>query len=280
VTAVELSGRDLATEIRAQAAEDAARLTATGVTPALTVVTANDDAGSAWYVSSIAKAAAKAGIGCGVRDLGPGADGTRIGGELDDLAADHAVHGVILQAPLPAGVRTAELAERIAPRQDVDGANPVSLGRLVAGLPAFPPATAEAVVALLRHYAIPMRGVHVAVVGRSVVVGKPLAHLLLAEDATVTICHSRTADLAAVTRQAGIVVAAAGRAWLITSEHIRPGATVIDVGTNEGPDGTLVGDVDAATVREVASGLSPVPGGVGPVTTALLLAHVVRAASG
>jgi len=162
--------------------------------------------------------------------------------------------------------------------KDVDGASPESLGRLVAGLPAFAPATAAAVLALLDHYQVELLGRHVVVVGRSVVVGKPVAHLLLDRHATVTICHSRTPDLAAITRQADVLVVAAGRAGLIGPRHVSPGTTVIDVGTNASADGGLAGDVDPA-VAEVAAGLTPVPGGVGPVTTALLLRHVTAAAA-
>lgn len=149
----------------------------------------------------------------------------------------------------------------------------------MAGLPAYAPATAGAVVALLDHHKVELTGRHVAVVGRSTVVGKPAAHLLLDRNATVTVCHSRTADLAAVTSAADVVVAAVGRAGLITAAHVRPGAVVIDVGTNPTEDGGLVGDVDAASVSAQAGALTPVPGGVGPVTTALLLQHTVRAAA-
>jgi methylenetetrahydrofolate dehydrogenase (NADP+)/methenyltetrahydrofolate cyclohydrolase len=274
-----MSGKALAAEIRAEATEQATQLTAEGTVPTLVVVTATDDEGSAWYVSSIKKAAEKTGIACEVRDLGPDATRTQIAAELDALAKDGSVHGVILQTPLPKGVSAPEMAGHIALRQDVDGASPDSLGNLVAGLWAFPPATAQAVVRLLKHYGFRLEGMRATVVGRSTVVGKPLAHLLLAENATVTIAHSRTRDLPEVTRAAEIVVAAVGRIGLITSEHVSPGAIVIDVGTNQDADGNLVGDVDAASVASVAKGLTPVPGGVGPVTTALLLAHVVTSAA-
>jgi methylenetetrahydrofolate dehydrogenase (NADP+)/methenyltetrahydrofolate cyclohydrolase len=187
------------------------------------------------------------------------------------------VHGIILQTPLPGGARLQDLAAAIDPAKDVDGANPASLGRLAVGLPAFAPATAEAVVALADHHGVGLAGRMVTVVGRSLVVGKPLAHLLLDRDATVTIAHSRTRDLAAVTRQADVVVAAVGRAGLIRGEHLRPGAVVIDVGTNPTEDGGLTGDV-ADSVEGVAAARTPVPGGVGPVTTALLLRHTVTAA--
>lgn len=188
------------------------------------------------------------------------------------------VHGVILQTPLPAGAKLADLAGAIAFEKDVDGASPLSLGRLAAGQPVFAPATAEAVVAILDHHKVELTGRHVAVVGRSAVVGKPAIHLLLDKNATVTVCHSRTKDLAAVTSTADVVVAAVGRAGLVTAEHVRPGAVVVDVGTNPTDDGRLVGDVDATTVTEKAGALTPVPGGVGPVTTALLLLHTVQAA--
>lgn len=273
-----MSGKELAAEIRAEATERAAQLTAEGTTPKLVVVTATDDEGSAWYVSSIKKAAEKTGIVCEVRDLGPDTPAKTITAELDILAKDGTVHGVILQTPLPKGVSAPAMAGHIALRQDVDGANPLSLGNLVSGEWAFPPATAEAVVRLLKYHGFKLEGMRAAVVGRSTVVGKPLAHLLLNENATVTIAHSRTLGLPEVTRSAQIVVAAVGRIGLITSEFISPGAIVIDVGTNQDADGNLVGDVDAVSAAQVAAGLSPVPGGVGPVTTALLLAHVVTSA--
>jgi methylenetetrahydrofolate dehydrogenase (NADP+)/methenyltetrahydrofolate cyclohydrolase len=272
-----LSGKDLAASIRAEAAGRAAELTAAGRTPQLAVVTATADESSAWYVRSIARAAEKTGLACEVHDLGPDAEPAAVRERLERLSADRTVHGLMLQTPLPAGATLEELASAIAFEKDVDGANPLSLGRLAAGMPAFAPATAEAVVALLEHYKVPLSGRQAVVVGRSTVVGKPAAHLLLDRDATVTVCHSRTADLAAVTRTADVLVAAVGRAGLITAEHVRPGAVVIDVGTNPTADGGLAGDVDPAAA-EVAGALTPVPGGVGPVTTALLLRHTVLAA--
>jgi methylenetetrahydrofolate dehydrogenase (NADP+)/methenyltetrahydrofolate cyclohydrolase len=247
----------------------------------LVVVVATEDEGTAWYVRSLGRAAAKVGIDCETVQLEP--DVAAIRARLAEASASERVHGIILQTPLPPGADANELGRLIAPHKDVDGANPESLGTLVAGLrgkdvPAFVPATAEAVVRLLDAHGVPLAGRRVAVVGRSTVVGKPLAHLLLDRDATVTVCHSKTADLAAVTRTADVVVAAAGRPGLITAAHLAPGAVVVDVGTNPTPDGGLTGDVDAESVRGVAAGLSPVPGGVGPVTTALLLRNTARAA--
>jgi methylenetetrahydrofolate dehydrogenase (NADP+)/methenyltetrahydrofolate cyclohydrolase len=273
---MELSGRELAKTIRAAAAAEAAELAQAGRQPRLAVVTANDDGGSAAYVRSIANAAAREGIAC---DVSRTTTAAGIAAMLAQLADDPEVHGVILQTPLPDGANLAGLATVIPSAKDVDGASPESLGRLVAGLPAFAPATAEAVLALLDHYQVELRGRHAVVVGRSVVVGKPVAHLLLDRHATVTICHSRTADLASITRQADVLVAAAGRAALIGPGHVSPGTTVIDVGTNATPGGALAGDVDPAVAAIGGVALTPVPGGVGPVTTALLLRHVVAAAA-
>jgi methylenetetrahydrofolate dehydrogenase (NADP+)/methenyltetrahydrofolate cyclohydrolase len=272
-----LSGRELAAEIRAGTTAAAAELAAAHHPPRLSVVTATDDEASAWYVRSIASATAKAGIGCEVEDLSSRATADGIAAQLSALSADPTVAGIILTTPLPGGARLAELAAAIDPAKDVDGANPVSLGRLMTGLPAFAPATAEAVLRLLDHHHVELEGRHAVVVGRSAVVGKPVAHLLLDRNATVTIAHSRTRDLTAITRQADVLVVAAGRTHLIGRDHVTPGATVIDVGTNATPDGGLAGDVDP-TVADVAA-LSPVPGGVGPVTTAVLLRHVTDAAS-
>lgn len=280
-----LSGRELAAQIRADVATEAESLTAAGVPPRLTVVTGTADPASAWYVRSLTTIAARAGIACDVTDLVPAGEGAgsaagtlaSIETALTELSADPAVHGILLQTPLPGGARLAELASAIDPAKDVDGANPVSLGRIMTGLPAFAPATAEAVVRLLDHYEVPLEGVRAMVVGRSAVVGKPVAQLLVDRNATVTICHSRTKNLAGITTFAQVLVVAAGRAALIGPQHVAPGATVIDVGTNVMPDGGLAGDV-SPTVRDVAGALSPVPGGIGPVTTALLLRHVTEAA--
>jgi methylenetetrahydrofolate dehydrogenase (NADP+)/methenyltetrahydrofolate cyclohydrolase len=270
---------ELSARIRAGVSASAEALIAAGRRPRLAVVVATADESTHWYVRSIATAAGKVGIDCDIVDLGDAVDGAEIVAALRRLSDDASVHGIILQTPLPAGLSLARAAQAIDPAKDVDGANPVSLGRLAASLPAFAPATARAVVELLDHHDVPIAGREVAVVGRSTVVGKPLAHLLLDRNATVTVCHSRTADLAAVTRRAEVLVAAVGRAALIEVGHVGPGAVVVDVGTNATDDGSLLGDVDPA-VGEHAAGLTPVPGGVGPVTTALLLEHTVRAAEG
>jgi methylenetetrahydrofolate dehydrogenase (NADP+)/methenyltetrahydrofolate cyclohydrolase len=278
VDTVSLTGKELAAAINADSKERAAALAASGTAPRLALIVANDDPASAWYVNSLRKAAERLGIDCEKIDLGADATIQQIRDELTARSDDTATDAIMLQTPLPAGVTLDDVSCAIAATKDVDGVSPLSLGLLASGLDGFVPATSEAVVELLRHHEIPLAGRHVAVVGRSNIVGKPLAQLLLGENATVTICHSRTTDLATVTSAADIVVAAAGRIGLVTGEHVRDGAAVIDVGTNEAADGKIVGDVEAESVRGKAAALSPVPGGVGPVTTALLMRHVVDAA--
>nr|WP_232541383.1 bifunctional 5,10-methylenetetrahydrofolate dehydrogenase/5,10-methenyltetrahydrofolate cyclohydrolase [Nocardia bovistercoris] len=273
-----MTGKELAAAINADTGARAAALAANGPAPRLALVVATDDPASAWYVNSLRKAAERLGIACDRIDLGAEASAETIRAELAARSADPAVDAIMLQTPLPDGVTLDDVSSSIAADKDVDGVSPLSLGLLAAGRTGFVPATSEAVVELLKHHRIPLVGKHVAVVGRSNVVGKPLAQLLLAENATVTVAHSRTADLAAVTSVADVVVAAAGRIGLVTGAHVGEGAVVVDVGTNEDADGKIVGDVEADSVRGRASGLSPVPGGVGPVTTALLMRHVVVAA--
>ncbi|QBS39781.1 bifunctional 5,10-methylenetetrahydrofolate dehydrogenase/5,10-methenyltetrahydrofolate cyclohydrolase [Nocardia sp. CS682] len=275
---VSLTGKELAAAINADTKQRAAARTEAGAAPRLALIVATDDPASAWYVNSLRKAAERLGIACDTVDLGADASADTIRAELAARSADSATDAIMLQTPLPAGISLDDVSSAIAATKDVDGVSPLSLGLLASGLDGFVPATAEAVVELLKQHEIPLEGRHVAVVGRSNIVGKPLAQLLLAENATVTVCHSRTADLPAVTSAADIVVAAAGRIGLVTGKHVREGAVVIDVGTNEAADGGIVGDVDAESVRGKAAALSPVPGGIGPVTTALLMRHVVAAA--
>jgi methylenetetrahydrofolate dehydrogenase (NADP+) / methenyltetrahydrofolate cyclohydrolase len=291
-----IDGRAIAAAIAEQTAQEVARLGERGIAPVLAVVAPTRDEGAAWYLRSIERAAAKAGISCRVHrlpesamqpegalqpesTLQPDAVQQAIIAMLAELSADPAMHGVICQAPLPAGVDAAAVGAGIAVAKDVDGANPTSLGLVAAGVPGgFAPATAAAVLEILHHEQVPVSGQRAVVVGRSVVVGKPTALLLLAEHATVTVCHSRTRDLAAVCREGDIIVAAAGHAGLIGAAHISPGAVVIDVGISPSADGRMVGDVDLAAVEPAAAAVTPVPGGVGPVTTAMLLRQTVQAA--
>ena len=273
-----LSGRNLAKLIQQKAHDEARNLETDGLRPTLAVVVATDDGSTLWYVRSIERAAESAGINCRIVDLGHDATGQVLASVLKDLSAEPSVNGIILQTPLPPGVDADALVGHIAPEKDIDGANPLSLGRLAVGQPSFAPATARAVTEILDHFDIPVAGRNVVVIGRSAVVGKPLSLLLLERDATVTVCHSRSGALEKYTKTADVVVVAAGRTGLLNGGHISSGAVVIDVGTNVLSDGSLVGDVDEASVRGIAGALTPVPGGVGSVTTSLLLLHTTEAA--
>jgi len=273
-----LSGKPLAKLIQQQAQTEAKALAEDGLRPTLAVVVATEDSSTHWYVRSIERASENAGIDCRIIDLGHDATEQVLISVLKDLSAEPSVNGIILQTPLPAGVRSQELVRHIAPEKDIDGANPLSLGLLAVGQRAFAPATARAVIEILDHFDIPLQGRSVVVVGRSAVVGKPLSLLLLQKDATTTVCHSRSGALAKYTKTADVVVVAAGRTGLLTGTDVSDHSVVIDVGTNVLSDGSLVGDVDEASVQAVAAALTPVPGGVGSVTTSLLLLHTAEAA--
>jgi methylenetetrahydrofolate dehydrogenase (NADP+)/methenyltetrahydrofolate cyclohydrolase len=270
-----IDGRAHAAAINGAVAGEVDRLRGHGIVPRLAVVVPTDDEATAWYVRNIGRAAAKIGVDCAVENM-VGADVGAITKRLAELSDDPEVHGVICQTPLPAGLSLAAAAAFIDPAKDVDGANPTSLGRLAAGLDAYAPATAAAVLEVLRREQVPLRGARTVVIGRSIVVGKPLALLLIGADATVTVCHSRTVDLPAIAAEADILVAAVGQPALVTADYIKPGAIVVDVGTNPTAAGGLVGDVDPAGAAKAAA-LTPVPGGVGPVTTAMLLRATVSA---
>src|SRR4029079_4566013 len=271
----EIDGRAISASIAAEVTASVEQLKGTGVTPTLAVVVPTDDEGSAWYVRSIERTAKRLGIDCRVDNM-PGTDAASLTKRLQELSADSSVHAVMCQTPLPAGTPPEDVGQHIAFEKDVDGANPESLGRLLAGMDCFAPATAMAVHEILKRENVPLLGKRVVMVGRSTIVGKPAALLLLAEHATVTICHSRTQDLGAVVREADVVVAAVGRAAMITGDMVREGATVVDVGINR-VEGKVVGDV-AEDVRGKAGLLTPVPGGVGPMTIASLLRNTVKAA--
>jgi methylenetetrahydrofolate dehydrogenase (NADP+)/methenyltetrahydrofolate cyclohydrolase len=273
-----LEGKKSAAAIREETAALVQRLRGSGAVPTLALVLATADESAAWYTRAIVRAGEKVGLDVRVERLADDASADEVRAALTRLSADPDVHGVILQTPLPPGVDGVEVAAEIAPEKDVDGANPISIGRLAAGLPAFAPATAAAVLRLLDDHGVELAGRRAVVVGRSLVVGKPVALLLLARDATVTVCHSRTVDLAARTAEAEVLVAAVGRPRMLGVEHVGPGAVVVDVGTTPDEHGTLVGDVDAEAVTGKAGALTPVPGGVGPVTTALLLLNTAVAA--
>ena len=272
-----LDGRAMAAQVREDLKGEVSALRARGVAPALAVVVLGDDPAARAYVRGLERASAAVDVACTVRRLPADAAHEDLARTLDELSADPAVHGIILPTPLPAQIDALRLGAHIAVPKDVDGINPTSAGHLLLGLPSYPPATAAAVMEILRRAAIPLRGRQAVVIGRSAIVGKPVALLLLREDATVTVCHSRTAALPAVARGADVLVVAIGRARHVGADFVKPGATVIDVGINE-VDGGIVGDVDYDAVAPIAGAITPVPGGVGPLTNVMLLSNTVAAA--
>jgi methylenetetrahydrofolate dehydrogenase (NADP+)/methenyltetrahydrofolate cyclohydrolase len=281
MTALLLDGKKLAQTMQAEIAAETAELLRTrGIRPGLAAVLVGDNPASQIYVRNKQRACEKAGLASWLHAL-PG--DTR---EADLLAliarlnADPAVHGILVQLPLPTHINESTIVDAVAPAKDVDGFSPFSLGLLAAGRPHFLACTPHGVLQLLVRNSIPVAGAHVVVVGRSNIVGKPLSLILMQKgiDATVTVCHSRSKDIAALTRTADIVVVAIGKAHFLRADMVRPGAVVIDVGMNRLPDGSLAGDVDFAAVREVASAITPVPGGVGPMTITMLLYNTLQAA--
>lgn len=278
-----LLGGPIATEIRAAVTADVAAFQElNGYVPALAVVIVGADAPSAVYLKQILRTCRMVGIDGRLVELSGEVSGPHLRRRILELNDDPLVSGIIVQMPLPAEIPLAVVTDAIDPAKDVDGIHPLNAGQLLLGHPGFVPTTAQAAVELLKRSGIELRGREVVVVGRSNVVGKPVAVLLTREDATVTVCHSRTSDLALHLRRADVVVVAAGSPGLVTATMLKPGVTVVDIGiniVNRGDAGeVLVGDVDFDSVRWVAGAITPVPGGVGPVTNALLMTHVLQAA--
>ncbi|MGH3449833.1 MAG: bifunctional methylenetetrahydrofolate dehydrogenase/methenyltetrahydrofolate cyclohydrolase FolD [Haloechinothrix sp.] len=273
MSATVINGKSVAQSVRAQVAREVAELP---VAPGLATVLVGDDPASAIYVSSKRKQCTQAGM----RDLHQHLPGditqNKLAAVIDQLNADPEVTGILLQLPLPAHLDSAAVIARIDPDKDVDGLTEISAGRLSQGHPGLRPCTPSGVIELLDAYHVPIEGADAVVVGRSELVGKPQAQLLLQRNATVTTCHSRTRDLESVCRRADIVIAAAGVPRLVGAAAIKPGATVIDVGIHRTENG-LCGDVDYAAAREVAGAITPVPGGVGPMTIAMLLRNTLAA---
>ena len=278
MAAVVLDGRALAASIRERVKSRVAKLRERNVTPVCAIILIEGDEPGRLYAQQISKSAAALGIQIDMHVLPSGASTNDVVAEAATIVDDPHIQAMMVQRPLPPGVDAERIAEEIDPRKDVDGAHPYNQGLLVGGETFFPPATAAAVMELLRQPAVPeLDGARAVVLGRSAVVGRPVALLLTAANATVTICHSHTKDLPAVAREGEILVAAVGRPKFVTAAMVRPGATVIDVGTNF-LQGHFVGDVDYEQVAKVAGVITPVPGGVGPVTTAVLLRSIVEAA--
>lgn len=297
-----LNGKPIAEAMEAEVAVDVARLAAQGGRqPKLVAVLVGDDPASQTYVASKARSCEKVGMAGEVLNLPASTDRETLLGHIRRFNADDAVDGILVQLPLPEQLKPfeREILEEVSAAKDVDGFHPVNVGRMWLDQPALTPATPTGVIELLHREGIPLKGRHAVIVGRSAIVGKPMAALLLREHCTVTVCHSRTADLPAVCRQADILVAAVGRTAMVGPEHVKPGAVVIDVGINRISDraeverlfpgnekrlaglekrgSTLVGDVDFTRVRDIASAITPVPGGVGLLTVAQLLKNTVQA---
>ncbi len=273
-----IDGASIARTLREGIAGRAAALARRGVRPGLGVVQVGEDPASRVYVRNKIAACAEVGVRCEHIALPGDATESLVLERIRLLNGDAGVHGILVQLPLPRGLSAERVMEAVAPAKDVDGFHPCNTGLLVAGRPGFVPCTPLGVLKLLDHEGIVIEGRHAVVIGRSGIVGKPTALLLLQRNATVSICNSRTPDLGAVTRQADILVAAAGRPGLVTGGMVKRGAVVIDVGINRLPDGKLAGDVDFPSVVGIASHLTPVPGGVGPMTIAMLLGNVLQAA--
>ncbi len=275
MSARRLDGKAVARDRRQQLTLRVQRLQERGVVPTLGVILPTQDEAALAYFRAKQRVATKLEIDIRTRVLeAPVTDD--IVAAIDSLASDDAIHGILVETPLPPQVEMKAIRAAIPARKDVDGAGIESLGRLLSGDPLYPPATSAAALALAES-AYELAGRHAVVLGRSLVVGRPLALLLLEKDATVTVCHSKTRNLAEIAKTADILFVAVGRHEFVTGDMVKPGAVIIDIGINS-KDGKLVGDVDEASVEAVASALSPVPGGVGPMTTTLLLEHVIEAA--
>jgi len=273
-----IDGKAIAAQVRAEIAADVAEWVASGrPAPGLATVLVGEDADSATYVGAKQRASAEVGIRGIDHRLAADAPEAEVRALIERLNRDPEVSGILLQLPTPPQVDGSALSGEIAPDKDVDGLTAISAGLLVKGAPGLRPCTPAGVMELLRRHDVPLEGAEAVVLGRSELVGKPVASLLLAANATVTACHSRTRDLPAVCRRADVLVAAVGRAAMVKADWVKPGATVIDVGINRTEAG-LVGDVDFAAVREVAGLITPVPGGAGPMTIAMLLRNTLTAA--
>ena len=289
MTARLLDGVAMGRAIRQEVAQDVARLVQVGIKPGLAVVLVGEDPASQVYVRSKGKACEEAGMHSVTIRLPAATSQAELLATIDKLNADPAIHGMLVQLPLPKGMNSEQVLRRIDPRKDVDGFHPENVGKLVTGDPtAFRPATPYGVQQMLIRSGIETKGAHAVIIGRSNIVGKPMANLLIQQgpggDATVTVCHSRTRDLPAIARQADILIAAIGKAEFVTADMVRPGAVVIDVGINRVDDASkekgyrLCGDVAFEPVAAIASAITPVPGGVGPMTIAMLLKNTLQAA--
>lgn len=278
MTARIIDGKGIAQEIRQGLTEKVAKLTKQNRTPGLAVVLVGDNPASAVYVRMKKRACEEIGVNSVIHRLAEETTQGELLALIEKLNQDPKIHGILVQLPLPEGFDEEAVINAISPEKDVDGFHPINVGKLHIGEKSFVPCTPAGVVELVKRTNVPINGQHVVVLGRSNIVGKPVASLFLKENATVTICHSRTKDVAAECRRADILIAAVGRPELVKKDWVKPGATVIDVGINR-VDGEIVGDVAYAEVKEVAGAITPVPGGVGPMTIAMLLKATVESAT-
>ncbi|MCG1022782.1 bifunctional methylenetetrahydrofolate dehydrogenase/methenyltetrahydrofolate cyclohydrolase FolD [Sutcliffiella horikoshii] len=279
MSAVIVSGKVLATEKRSFIKEKVSELhTLKNIQPSLAVILVGEDPASQSYVRAKQKACEEAGIRSILEEYPSSIAQQELLERITHFNQDASVHGILVQLPLPDHIDELAVIEHISPNKDVDGFHPVNVGRMMIDQKSFLPCTPYGIVEMIKSLNVPISGKHVVVIGRSNIVGKPVGQLLLKEDATVTYCHSRTKDLAAITKQADILIAAVGRAKLIGPEYVKDGAIVIDVGVNRLETGKLCGDVDFDTVKEKASYITPVPGGVGPMTITMLLQNTLESA--
>jgi methylenetetrahydrofolate dehydrogenase (NADP+)/methenyltetrahydrofolate cyclohydrolase len=278
MAATVIDGKEVAKTIREQLANEVEQLAQKGIRPGLAVILVGDDPASHSYVRGKEKGCAEVGIYSEVYRLPEATTQDELLERIEQLNENPNVHGILVQLPLPAHISEKAVIEAISPEKDVDGFHPINVGNMIIGEDAFLPCTPHGIVELIKRTGTELSGKHVVVVGRSNIVGKPVSLLLLQENATVSICHSRTKNLAELTRQADILVVAVGRAHMIGPEHVKPGAIVIDVGVNRIETGKLVGDVKFAEVAEIASHITPVPGGVGPMTITMLLQNTIKSA--
>ncbi|TLS36376.1 bifunctional methylenetetrahydrofolate dehydrogenase/methenyltetrahydrofolate cyclohydrolase FolD [Pseudalkalibacillus caeni] len=271
-------GKELAKEKREQIKHEVAELKEKGVKPGLAVILIGEDPASQTYVNSKAKACEKAGMHSEVYRMDDSVSQQELLEKIDELNENNAIHGILVQLPLPEHISEKAVIHRIIPEKDVDGFHPINAGKLMIGEDGFVPCTPLGVLEMVKSKGIPIEGKHVVVIGRSNIVGKPAGQLFLRENATVTYCHSRTANMKEIAKQADILIVAVGRANMIGAEYVKNGAVVLDVGINRLDNGKLCGDVDFEEVKEIASYITPVPGGVGPMTITMLLHNTVKSA--
>lgn len=278
MTAQLIDGNALSRQLRTQVSERVAALKAQGLTPGLAVVLVGDNPASQVYVRNKVKACEDTGMHSVLEKYDSSLTEAELLARVDALNNDPTIHGILVQLPLPAHIDAHKVIEAISPAKDVDGFHVASAGALMVGQPGFWPCTPYGCMKMLESIGYDLRGKHAVVIGRSNIVGKPMAMMLLQQDATVTVCHSRTADLKAQTLQADVIVAAVGKRNVLTADMVKPGAVVLDVGMNRNDDGKLCGDVDFDGVKAVAGYITPVPGGVGPMTITMLMVNTLESA--